>query len=486
MYKNVNGEIVVRFAPSPTGFLTLGNYRTALFCYLFAKQKNGKYILRIEDTDKERSKKEYEDDIISSFEWLGLTYDQFYRQSDRIEIYKKYLNEMVEKGFAYIAEEQKAPTLTVEVPTSPSVRKGQRSEVIRFKNPNKKITFHDIIRGEVTFDTTDLHDFVIAKSLDEPLYHLAVVIDDHEMDVTHIIRGEDHISNTPRQILIQEAIGAKLLQYAHLPLILASDRSKLSKRNGGSSVRECREKGYLPEAVVNFLGLLGFNPGGKRELYTLDELVKVFDLSRVQKSGAIFNAEKLNWMNKEYIKKLPPKIQRENILKRLKESMENLYDISYKMKNNKFAEKICEIVLDRIEKWSDVDELVMAGELDYFFKSPEYPKEMLFWKKDLSKDLTLKSNLPRVDLGELEEETKKHLMKILEIFSDANEKVFENSESVKNLIWNYAEKEGRGSVLWPLRVALSGREKSPDPFTLVSVIGKSETIIRLQKAIEIL
>jgi len=210
-------QIVTRIAPSPTGVLHVGTARTALFNYLYAKQNNGKFIVRIEDTDKERSTKEFEKDILDSLEWLGLDHDEFYRQSERGEIYRKYIEKLTEEGKAYISKEE-------------AKEEGQRSEVIRFKNPNKEIIFEDLVRGEISFDTTELGDFIIAKSVDEPLYHLAVVVDDHEMGVTHIFRGEDGISNTPRQILIQDAIGAQRPKYAHLPLILGPDKSKLSKR----------------------------------------------------------------------------------------------------------------------------------------------------------------------------------------------------------------------------------------------------------------
>ena len=270
-------------APSPTGNFHVGSVRTALFNFLFARKNTGKFILRIEDTDKQRSKKEFEDDILKSLKWLGLKYDECYRQSERGEVYKSYIKKMLENGTAFESEEEE-------------------KKVIRFKNPNKKVKFNDLVRGEIEFDTTELKDFVIAKSVDEPLYHLAVVIDDFESGITHVIRGEDHISNTPRQILIQEAIGATRPIYAHLPLILAPDRSKLSKRKHGESVSldYYRNKGYSPEAIINYLALLGWNPGTEQEIFTLDELIKVFDLSRVHKGGAIFDEKKLAWVNRQH------------------------------------------------------------------------------------------------------------------------------------------------------------------------------------------
>ncbi len=210
-------EIITRFAPSPTGTLHAGAYRTAIFSYFFAKKNAGKFILRIEDTDKERSMKEYEENILESLKWLGISYDEMHRQSDLVERHKFYLQKMIDEGKAYVSQEEVK-------------KEGDRATVIRFKNPNKKISFDDLVRGKIEFDTTELKDFVLAKSIDEPLFHLAVVVDDYEMGITHVIRGEDHISNTPRQILIQQAIGAPTPLYAHLPIVLGTDRTKLSKR----------------------------------------------------------------------------------------------------------------------------------------------------------------------------------------------------------------------------------------------------------------
>ncbi|KKT38587.1 MAG: Glutamate-tRNA ligase [Parcubacteria group bacterium GW2011_GWA1_44_13] len=246
-------KVITRFAPSPTGVLHIGSVRTALYSWLYARQNNGKFILRIEDTDKERSKKEFEDNIIDGLNWLGLKHDEFFRQSDRSVFYKERIIELIAKGAVYVSKEE---------PKEP----GERAEVIRFKNPNKVVTFRDEVRGDISFDTTELGDFVIAKDFDTPLYHFAVVVDDFDMGVTHIIRGDDAISNTPRQILIQEALGAPRPVYTHLPMILAPDKSKLSKRHGALAVTEYREEGYLPEAIINFVALMGWNPGNDQEL----------------------------------------------------------------------------------------------------------------------------------------------------------------------------------------------------------------------------
>ena len=444
-------KIVVRFPPSPTGFLHMGNARTLLFNYLFAKQNNGKIVFRLEDTDKERSKEEYAQDIIDNLKWLGIEPDSLVaiKQSERGGIYKKYLEKMISEGRAYFSKE------TV-------VEEGQRDQVIRFKNPNKKIVFNDLIRGDIEFDTTELKDFIIAKSLEEPVYHLAVVVDDYEMGVSHIIRGDDGISNTPRQILIQEAIGAPRPVYAHLPLILAEDRTKLSKRKHGEkvSVTFYRNAGYLPEAVINFLALIGWNPGDEREIFSKEELIKEFSLEKIQKGGGIFNVERLNWYNREYMKKLPIK------------DLENRVAEELKIQDEVFVKKITPIIADRINKYSDIKELE-RGELSFFFKEIEYAKEMLLWK-------------PASPAGGKDpdtEKTKKHLEEVVKLLSVLNENDF-NQGKIKESVWSYAEKEGKGNVLWPMRVALTGLEKSPDPFVVAGILGKDKTIQRINYAIE--
>jgi glutamyl-tRNA synthetase len=430
MTNNTN-NIVVRIPPSPTGYFHVGRARTALFNYLFAKKHGGKIVFRIEDTDRERSKKEYEDDIVSSLEWLGITYDEGpFRQSERNALYRTYIEKMLEAGTAYISQETE----------------GKNTEVIRLKNPNKVVSFTDLIRGEIKVDTTDLGDFVIARNIDDPLYHLTVVVDDHDMGITHVIRGDDGISNTPRQILIQEAIGATRPAYAHVPLILAPDKSKMSARHGATSLKDFRELGYLPEAMVNFLGLLGFNPGGEQEIYSLQELIDVFDLERVNKAGAVFNIEKLNWFNKEYIKHLPSEV----IGKTISEKILRKYPGAV------LKPEIIQLIAERIELWSDAEKLIEAGELDYFFNKPELDTSKIAWKT---------SNL---------EEARTHLEHVLTVLED------------KDALMKYAEEKGKGNVLWPLRYVLSGKDKSPDPFTLLSILGKDESEGRVRAAIEIL
>lgn len=445
--QNKEKKVAVRFAPSPTGILHLGSARTAIFNYLFARQNEGKFILRIEDTDKERSKKEYEEDIVSGLKWLGFGFDEFYRQSEREDIYKRYLKKLIDDGKAYVSKE----ALAAEA--------GKRAEVIRFKNPNKKISFSDMIRGEIEFDTTELKDFVIAKSLEEPLFHLAVVVDDFEMGITHVIRGEDHISNTPRQILIQEAIGAPKPYYAHIPLILDKDRAKLSKRKHGESVSLSYyiKKGYFPDAIVNFLSLLGWNPGTPQEIFTLDELIRQFDIKKIQKGGAIFNEEKMKWVNKEHLKLLPSEKTMEEIYKIVK----NYYDTDIE-----YIRKIYPLILDRISSFGEISAIIEADELDLFFKKPNYEKESLKWKGD--SDISA---------------TKTHLERTLSLLDKIPEDKF-SFDNVKNVLFEYAEQKGKGSVLWPIRFALSGREKSPDPFTIMAALGKKETLERIKIALQ--
>lgn len=451
----------VRFAPSPTGVLHVGGARTALFNFLFAKQHNGKLILRIEDTDKERSKKEFEDDILEGLRWLSISYDELYRQSERTAIYKKHLNQLINSGNAYVSKEEPSENGLPAPQSTTSRQAGKREEVIRFKNPRKTVTFHDLIRGDISFDTTDLGDFVIAKDMETPLYNFAVVIDDFDMGITHIIRGEDGISNTPRQILMQEALGAPRPLYAHIPFILAPDRSKLSKRHGAISVTEYRNLGFLPEALVNFLALIGWNPGGEQEIFPIQELIEKFSLEKVQKGGAIFNIEKLRWMNKEYLKTLSPAEFKKCILEYIPDSIRTLPGFTERK-----LDAVLMIVGERMSTFKDIAVMADAGEIGYYFAAPEYPKEKLLWKEE--HDYT---------------KTKTRLSEAVNILKTVEETSF-TAEKIKEALWGYATKEGRGFVLWPVRVALSGKDKSPDPFILAEVLGKDETIERLLLAVK--
>ncbi len=437
--------IITRFAPSPTGFLHIGGVRTALFSFLYARQHKGTFCLRIEDTDKARNKEEWTQGLIDDLAWLGFKNDVFVKQSERLEFHQKYLKKMIDAGQAYISKETE----------------GERAEVIRFKNPNKKITFTDIIRGDVTMDTTDLEDFIIARSIDEPLYHLAVVVDDYDMGITHVIRADEHISNTPRQILIQEALGFSRPIYAHLPLVLAPDRSKLSKRKHGEvvSLTHYRKLGYLPEGLLNYVALLGWNPGTEQELFSLDELIAQFKLEKVQKAGAIFDVVKLNWFNKKYLDKLDQK----TFLAHAKPFLPaDVSDVS--------AMKLIPLIQEKISYFGQIPDLFIkgSGELSFVYPLGKYDSVKLNWKAE--KD-------PAV--------SKSHLKKVIDILSEIPEKNF-NKEKIKESIWAYAEEKGRGNVLWPMRLALSGQDRSPDPFIISEILGREEALKRLATAYEAL
>ncbi len=405
-------------------------------------------IFRSEDTDKTRSTKEFETEIIEGLEKLGLTWDneEIYRQSERVDIYKKYLEQGIENGSFYISKE--------ESKNEP----GKMVEVVRLKNPNKNITFTDLIRGEITFDTTELGDIVVARSINDALYHLTVVVDDQEMGITHVLRGEDHISNTPRQILIQEALGFSRPEYAHLPLILAPDRSKMSKRHGAVAVETYLEEGFLPEAIINYLALLGWNPGTDQEIFSLEELVKEFSLEHVQKSGAVFNRDKFLWINKQHLDKLSDEVYFDKLKNFVPERVKNLSGYT-----DEQFKKLLPTIRERINIFGEFQSMAEAGEYDFIFSAPEIDLEKLKWKNDTSL-----------------EDTKPRLQKTLELLKEAD---FSTSDSIKETLWPYAEEIGKGEVLWPLRYALTGLERSPDPFTVAFILGKEETLSRLHRLV---
>ena len=406
---------------------------------------------RFEDTDTERSKREFEEDIQQGMEWLKIPYawPDIRRQSERSDIYKRYLKTLIEKGIAYEAE------ASTDNPDK---------KVIRFKNPNTTITFQDLVRGEVTFKTDELKDFVIARSIDEPLYHLAVVIDDDETGVTHVIRGEDHISNTPRQILILEALGFERPQYAHIPLILAPDRSKLSKRHGAVSVNEYKAQGFLPEAVVNYLALLGWNPGGEQEIFSMQEMVEAFDIGHVQKAGAIFDIEKLKWFNRQHLLRMRDDDFSEEALRILEEEQEKRKQPF----DENIAHKLLSVIRERVSTWGELREMIAAGEFDFFFADPEL----------VTADVVQKVSTA-ADAG-------RHLASVEKIIHEIPEADFSDAEKIKEVIWPYAEQEGRGNVLWPLRYTLSGKKKSPDPFSIASILGKETVLRRIATAVGLL
>lgn len=440
-------SIITRFAPSPTGFLHVGGARTAIFNYIYTKQNKGKILLRIEDTDKERNKPEYTTGILEAFKWLGITFDETKIQSDNLVTHKKYLQRLLDSGHIYISKEE-------------VVEEGQRDEVIRFRNPNKEIVVDDLIKGQVKFDTTELGDFVIAKSMEEPIFHFANVVDDISMGITHVIRGEEHLSNTPRQILIWEAIGEKPRPvYGHIPLILSDTREKISKRKHGEmvSVEYYRDRGYLPEALINFLAFLGWNPGGTEEIFSLDQLIEKFDIHKVQKAGAIFNPEKLKWFNREYIQKL----SNDEFENRSKQYIPN-----FLAENLPVYNRAKPLIREKISVFSEIGKMFdLGGELNFVKEIGDYSADLLLWKKSPSR-----------------EESRQHLTMIKGLLNALADNDF-TTEGVKGAIWSYAEEKGRGNVLWPLRVALTGQEKSPDPFMSAYILGKKESIKRIDSAI---
>lgn len=453
-------KIIVRFPPSPTGNLHIGNIRTFLFSYLFARKHGGKIVMRFEDTDRERSKKEYEDVALYTLEQLGLDFDEGpYRQSERERRYAEVIEQLIKSGHAYEGEESTHST-------SSGQEDGSGDKVIRLKNPNKQVTFTDAVRGEVSIDTTDFGDFVIARSKTNPLYHLTVVVDDIYMGVTHVIRGEDHITSTPRQMLLIEALGGTVPNYTHLPLIIGADKKKLGKRHGAVTYAEFESQGYLPEAIINYLALLGWNPGDDREFFTKDELIKEFSLERINNSPAMFNYDKLDSINKHYINELSNSRFEELVTSRLSPDFVDVL-------NSKNIEVrsivIHEIIKERISKFSDVEQMEKEGELRWIFKIGEYDADKLVWRKGTR------------------EGTIKHLNLVLEVLSelDGSDESW-NVDNIKNAIWGYAEQEGKGDVLWPLRYSLTGMERSPDPITVAVVLGKDDTLMRVQKAVEAL
>lgn len=489
-----------RIAPSPTGFLHIGTARTALVNYLVAKKNGGHFVLRIEDTDLQRSDKKFEEDIIEGLKWLGVCWDEGievggdfapYRQSERLESYKKYIKELLDQGRIYHCfcseeelEEHRQKMLKEKKPAIYSgkcsdlgakevqekINNGEKS-ILRFRAPSKKIEFNDVIKGKIEFDTALIGDISIAKDENTPLYNFAVVVDDHEMNINFVIRGEDHVSNTPKQILIQDALGFSVPIYAHLPLVLGSDKRKMSKRDGATSLIEYKKDGYLPEAMVNFLAFLGWNPGDDREIFSMDELIKEFDLKKYQRSGAIFNIKKLDWFNAYYIKQKSieeitdlciPYLEEADLIsssgsaflvKRTEEKLKRT-----QLKNIIALEK------ERIKKLSEISYAVSF----FFVEKVDFPDPaILIWRKG-TKEKTLEA------LGEVM--LKLNLMESEDFKAD----------KIKGSLQGLTDKYGNGDVFWPLRVALSGREASPGPLEIAEVLGKNKVIKRIKNAIEAL
>ncbi len=521
----VKKGVRTRFAPSPTGFLHIGSVRTALFNYLFAKKNKGAFILRIEDTDKERSDPKFEKDIIDNLKWLGIDWDEGlvedkkyigdygpYKQSERVEIYKKYLEKLLKEGKAYYCfctqeelEAKKQYQISIgntphyngkcvklsEKEIEENLKQGKKY-VIRLKVPVKKVEFNDMIRGRIEFDTGLLGDIVIAKNLTTPLFNFSGVVDDFEMKITHVIRGEDHLSNTPKQIIIQETLGFRQPEYGHLPLILGPDRSKLSKRHGAVSVFEYIKDGYLKEALINMLAFLGWNPGDDREIYSLPALIKDFSIERIHKGGAIFNIKKLDYLNGFYIRQKSidkltelciPYLTETKLIIPVFEEQERFPDFTgyfgkeivqknfLTATNEKisfdYLKKTISIYQERLKKLSEIPELT-----DFFFKDElQYDKKLLKWKEMGDREVLFV------------------LDRLNKILSEVKKEDW-NSKKLEKILLSEAEKTGselnmagdRGHLLWPLRVALTRKEFSAGPFEIAEILGKEKVLKRLEIA----
>lgn len=471
----------VRFAPAPTGYLHIGGARTAIFNWLFARKYNGKFLLRIEDTDQARSGREMVQAILHGLQWLGLNWDEEpVFQSQRLPIYKEYALDLLAKGKAYYcyctperlaAEREKAKRgkrafrydrrcRNLDEAERNEYEKTGIPKVIRFKIPEGVTTFEDEVHGTLEFQNEEIEDFVILRPDGFPTYHLAVVVDDHEMGISYVIRGDDHITNTPKQVHLYRAFGWKLPKFAHVPLILGPDRSRLSKRHGATAIAEYKKEGFLPEAMFNYLALLGWSPGDNREVMNLQELIASFDLKGISSRNAIFDERKLEWMNSQYINALDDEVLIVKVAPILKDA--KLIDDSYIERNREYIVKAIGLLKSRVKKLTD-----FAHFGCYFFQDPsEYdPKGVeKHWKKDGVID-----NL-RLLTSRL-----------------ANLKDFDK-ESLEKTLRGLSEELGisAGSLIHPTRLALTGFTIGPGLFEVMEVLGKEAVLRRLEKAVQVL
>lgn len=476
--ENQTQKVVTRFAPSPTGFMHVGNLRTALYAYLLAKKNNGTLILRIEDTDKAREVAGAREHIEKVLKWANITWDEGpdiggpnapYVQSERLEIYKKYAQKLIDKGLAYPdpyteeevevlrnkAIEEKRPFLYREHrPKNFGVWDGTKP--LRFKISNiKSYYWDDLVFGKLSAGPEALDDYILIKSDGYPTYNFCHIVDDIEMGITHVVRGQEYISSTPKFLAMYEALEVKQPIFVSLPHIMGKDgNKKLGKRDGAKDSLEYGNEGYLPEALVNFLALLGWHPSDDKEIFTLSELIKVFEIERTQKSGAQWSDDKLDWINKEHIKLLSENELEKYVFEWLPKELQ--------------IKKIIPIIVERISKFGDIKSMIESGELDFFYKEPVYEKEKLIYK-NTTNEITLKN-----------------LKETLDIIEKTLDSDF-NKNNIKISLIEYADTlENRGQVLHSVRFALSGLDKSPDPFILADILGKKEVILRINKAISIL
>lgn len=426
-------SIKVRIAPSPTGNLHFGVARAALFNWLFARKHGGKFLIRIEDTDLERSDPHYEENIISGLAWLGIASDEpVTRQSERLDVYRKYLKQLLDNGKAIVktfSEEEKAAIRKEGRPARDSII------VLAMDTDESAVAFDDEIRGRISVERKHIGSVALAKDENTPLYNFAATIDDIDMGITHVIRGEDHIPNTPKQFLIYEALGVPPPKFAHLPLILNPDKTKLSKRKNPTSISDY-QKDYLSEALVNFMGFLGYTYS--REIISKEDMAREFELSRVHKSGAVFDVKKLNWINTHYARQLSPELFRA-------------------LTGVPVPAPAIPLITERLERLSD------AGQYAYLWRRPEYDAELLVWKDS-----------PRQDVRSSLEETRKTLGNI--DFGDKN--------AIRSAMDGLAERLGnKGLTYWPFRAALTGARTSPDPVDVAAIVGRDEVLQRLDVAI---
>lgn len=496
-----------RFAPSPTGYLHVGGLRTALYSYLYARKNGGKFILRIEDTDQARKVEGAVEALIQVLNHVGLDYDEGltlekgkltekgkfgpYVQSERLDIYRKYADQLVKARKAYYSfkssEELDALRQELLKTNTPLKRRNLNENyteeelntkiaqgekhVIRFQTPESgKVKFTDSVRGEVEFDMSTVDDFIIIKSDGYPVYHLASVVDDSLMKISHVIRAEEWISSVPKHILLYEALDFPIPQFAHIPLILNPDKSKLSKRQGDVAAEDYLRKGYLPQALINFVALLGWNPGkgSTQEIFSLQDLIDQFDLEHVNKAGAVFDIKKLNWLNAHYLRNM---MSLEEFLSQTEvEGKFTQYLADSKTGHHILSIPDRKLLLAQIAR----EHIEFYGQLDEFFKlntwlneRPSAVSNILPWRKSTLEDALAKLNELIFMLGAIPENkfTKTELETEIKAWITSN---------------NY----GVGDVLWPLRVALTGQEKSPSPFEVAALLGKEETVERIKIAIE--
>lgn len=462
-------NIRVRFAPSPTGFLHVGGLRTALFNFLFARKNDGRFILRVEDTDRAREVPGAADKLIEILHEFNLDFDEgpFY-QSQRLDIYRRHAEELIKKNVAYKCDcsEERINRLkaAAEAAHQPfrydkhclhSPHDIDDKYVVRQNIPEGGITvFDDLVYGKIRVENRLLDDGVLVKSDGYPVYNFANVIDDHLMGITHVIRGEEFISSTPKHILLYQAFGWDIPQFAHLPLILNADRKKLSKRTDDVSVESYLQKGYLKETIINFIALLGWNPKTENEIFSLQDLIAEFDLKKINKSGAVFDVKKLDWLNGEYIKKMSEPDLISHITKYLSFGKPGR-DI-----DKDYLLKILLLAQERMRKISDIDEF------SYFFDEPDYDKNLLGWKNKSDKEVAdalfaVKEILIGLDWNNFRPQ-------------DLRQKLDELSKKFND----------RGVVYWPFRVALTGRKASPDPVDVLIVLGKEKTLKRIDVAMD--